>query len=394
MSVAAKQQVKGKAKRTRVSALRGFPLDAPNAAKTKRVDKAANVIRGYKVMSLGEALGHGNEVDSTTLSQIAELGQAAGERGVKSRFTHPALSGDGLGSYLGRTKNFRIVGDSVLGDLFISDRAFDTPNGNLGQYVLDMAESEPDQFGASVVISHKNEYRLNEDGTRKTDKDGNELLPVIRVTTLHASDIVDEPAANSGFFAVVDDSLPDHPSRQATAFLDRLFGNSDAEEISERVGHFLTSYLQTKGQKMPEATPQTATPAVEKPAVSAITEAQLSAAAETASKEAIKAERERSANIMALCNQAGKPELAAGFVESDKSVADVQAHLFNAICQERKPADGGAAPVAAPEDENTPYRKEYAAKKAIYSQSGLSEADYIATRRIDDGLDTLTFKAA
>ena len=389
MSVVAKQQANHKAKRHRLFASKGL------AAKeeTKGVDHEAKVIRGYKVMSIGEAKGHGQEVDATTLEQVYSLGQKAGEKGIKSRFTHPGLSSDGMGTYLGRTKNFRIEGESVLADLHLSPRAFDTPNGDLGSYVLNLADSDPDQFGASVVISMHEEYRLNEDGTPTRDADGERLPPLIRVDKLHASDIVDEPAANEGFFSVNDDSIPDYPAREAFALMDRIFGNADAEVISERLGKFVQSYLSAKGK------PQMATEAkvetqpevkaeAEKPVID---EAALSAAKDQSGKEAAEAERRRSADIVAACNLAKKPDLAAEFISQNKSLSEVNAVLLKSVCEDRKPADEGGtgSPIPAQTDENAKYRAEYAQHKQAYLKEGVSEDDYVKTRRIDDGLDTL-----
>jgi hypothetical protein len=42
-----------------------------------RVDRENKIIRGYSVMSLGEAKGHGFAVDETTLEQLVSLGNAA-----------------------------------------------------------------------------------------------------------------------------------------------------------------------------------------------------------------------------------------------------------------------------------------------------------------------------
>ena len=37
----------------------------------------------------------------------------------------------------------------------VTDSAFRTPEGDLGNYVMDMAENDPDMFGMSVVIKGK-----------------------------------------------------------------------------------------------------------------------------------------------------------------------------------------------------------------------------------------------
>jgi ATP-dependent Clp protease, protease subunit len=109
-------------------------------------------------------------------------------------------------------------------------------------------------------------------------------------------------------------------------------------------------------------------------------DAEISAAAD--------AERDRAANITAVCNQAGKSNLAADFITNKTSLADVQAHLFKALCTERTPKDDGAGSTDKPADPDAGYKAEYAKNKA-YAAAGMSEADYVATRRVDDGIDSL-----
>jgi hypothetical protein len=112
--------------------------------------------------------------------------------------------------------------------------------------------------------------------------------------------------------------------------------------------------------------------------------------------EAIKAqakaeERERQTKIVALCSQAKKPELAAAFCEDEKiTVADVQAKLFDALCKANGPLgdEGGTAGDQKKSDDgNEKYRAEFKAS-AIYAKS-MTEAEYIAMRRVDDGLEVL-----
>ena len=55
-------------------------------------------------------------------------------------YTHPGLSADGLGKFLGRIHKLRREGDKVYGDLHLSALAFKSPtDGNLGDYILERA---------------------------------------------------------------------------------------------------------------------------------------------------------------------------------------------------------------------------------------------------------------
>ena len=117
------------------------------------VDREARVIRGYSVVTRGEAKGHEAWIDETFLDQVVAVGNAI-DTGLKSRFTHPGLCSDGLGKFLGRTRNFRRVDGRVVGDLHFAQAGSKSPDGDLAGYVMDLADEDPDAFGASIVFYH------------------------------------------------------------------------------------------------------------------------------------------------------------------------------------------------------------------------------------------------
>lgn len=180
------------------------------------VDREQGIITGYAVITKGPALGHNMSIDDTTLNQVVELGNKA-SLGIKSRFDHPSASNTSMGTFLGRTKNFRRVGDRVLGDLHLSESAKEAPQGDLYSYVLGLAERDPQAFGASIVFEGKSEFLLNEDGSKQTDAQGKPLPALARVEALLASDVVDEPAANPGGLFAKENSL----ASKVSAFLNR-----------------------------------------------------------------------------------------------------------------------------------------------------------------------------
>ena len=197
----------------RADVCRGIELRADGHAS---VDREAGIIYGYSVITEGPALGHNMQVDQTTLDQVVTLGNQA-QLGIKARFDHPSASNTSMGTFLGRTKNFRKVGSRVVGDLHLSASAKDAPQGDLHSYVLGLAENDPQAFGASIVFEGKSDEQLDEDGTRKTDATGKPLPKLARVDALFASDIVDEPAANAGGLFGHGDSL----ASKITSFLNR-----------------------------------------------------------------------------------------------------------------------------------------------------------------------------
>lgn len=188
-------------------------------------DNGAGIIRGAAVITRGEALGHGMWIDGVMLQQTHDAIRAAGKRGVKARFTHPGLSSDGLGTFLGRYKNPRLDGDVVRADIHFAKSARSTPDGDLAEYVMQLAESDPEAFGNSIVFRHdfeaEEQFELdNQHEVEETDRRGKPIkrlrfrspdpnnvkhYPHARLKQLRAIDAVDSPAANpSGMFHATD----------------------------------------------------------------------------------------------------------------------------------------------------------------------------------------------
>lgn len=188
-------------------------------------DKYKGVIRGFAVMTQGNVKDmRGWEIDETTLSQIVDAGNKS-QLGLKSRFGHPNMSSTALGTFTGRAKNFRRDGGIARADLFISKTAYETPDGDIASYVLDLAEKDPDAFGTSVVLG---EFDL-EYTDKEKNKDGKDLPPKLRVSSLMAVDVVDDPAANDGMFNKHFNSSVEL-SAKATEFMNKLLDNPDALE--------------------------------------------------------------------------------------------------------------------------------------------------------------------
>lgn len=202
--------------RDRAGSVRKFSLDTAPALRHSdvargvrgTVDRENKIIHGYSVITRGEARTHGVWIDATMLQQTADAINAS-RSGAKSRFTHPSLSADGLGKYLGRSRNAVIDGDQVYADLHLSDVAHDAPDGDLATYVMDLAEQDPSAFGASIVFARDTaaeeqfaRANTGKDGRFASPDPGNKFhLPHARLAELRASDIVDTPSANpNGLF--------------------------------------------------------------------------------------------------------------------------------------------------------------------------------------------------
>lgn len=244
-------------------------LRAGVSAPPVAVDREANVLRGYVLAQQGPFKSQGRgEFDEEALRSIVSLGNAR-PKGLKSRFTHPGLSEDGLGSYLGRAKNLRMdkarddrTGKTVLavrGDLHFSPSASKSPKGDLSGYVMDLAEDDADALSSSLVLEVDQEFRIDSKNRPLLDDDGNELPPLWRPKRLHASDIVDTGDAVDGLLSFGVDALdlPDGAVRMATAALDRAFPNAGRDVIEARVTAWLSRYLMQRfGAPVTPVTPR------------------------------------------------------------------------------------------------------------------------------------------
>lgn len=244
-------------------------LRANTAAATVGVDREQRAILGYVVAQEGVFLEPDprGEFDETSLRQIVKLMKAK-PGGTKVRFGHPGLSSDALGSFLGRAKNPRLDSvtvqrngeavtlKAVRADLYFSASAGEgNPNGNLADYVMNLAEEDSDSLGSSLVLEPLEELRRDNHGKPKMDDNGKALPPLWRVNRIHASDLVDQGATVDGLLSagIEVDGLPDAVVRQATELLDRQFGDCSRDVIEARLGAFAQRYLNWKFGEKEEA---------------------------------------------------------------------------------------------------------------------------------------------
>ena len=156
------------------------------------VDMDKGLLLGVKVIQMGRV----NDarpffVDETTLGQIVELGNQP-TKGLKVRYTHAGRE-DAMGSHLGRASNFRIEGDCVRADVVLAKSSFISPKGNLGGYVLTLAEEDSLSLGMSVAGT------LDAEEMSELEEGG--VMP-LRFLDLYSADVVADPAATrNGLFS-------------------------------------------------------------------------------------------------------------------------------------------------------------------------------------------------
>lgn len=166
----------------------------------------------------------GDYMDDKFIRDIIKLGNAK-TNGVKARFGHPNVCKDALGTFIGRYKNFRKIDGHAAADLHLDKVAMKSPDGDLYNYIKEMALKNPDVFGNSIVFMAESEdFEL--DGQRCCK---------LSIQSFEASDLVDSPAATDELFRSTDELgiqltrfLDDNPSVFELLGNERLLKSFDA----------------------------------------------------------------------------------------------------------------------------------------------------------------------
>jgi hypothetical protein len=230
-------------------------------------------IKNVSILTTGPALGHGFEVDKTTVEQVAR--HAAGVRG---RWTHGGLSDDGLGKHLGawehvRVETFRLcracetettsaseacptcLGPTSEEHRAVGDFAFAgsahrlRPDGldvPAPLYLMERAVEDPQSLGISIVarLTYDEQKREGEERPRR-------LARVEAKPALRRADWVADPAANPvGLHAGT--GTTSELTEAATRELDRLVERDGPTAAKLRALAFLSRYfgddLTTEGE--------------------------------------------------------------------------------------------------------------------------------------------------
>jgi len=236
------------------------------AKRLGEIDAEKEVLHDVQITLEGEAKGHGIWLDRKFCEAVAEQGNATGDVGVKTRYGHPAMCSDAIGTELGRAKNFRVVDfertvdgktvkcAGVVADVYLLKSAHAAPQGDIAKHVLETAKEDPGQFGQSIVFTYADwkvkdadgndhsykeevekpfaEWCESEVGKSATDKavynKHDELYKVwfgqsadgkvyAVLGKLHGTDFTDTPAATDGVFSTgtlaeeAEQMLDEHP---------------------------------------------------------------------------------------------------------------------------------------------------------------------------------------
>lgn len=237
-------------------------LRAGVSSKPVGVDRDKKMIRGMVIAQEGEFKDSRGRFMAEGIKEVVKLTNSK-PKGLRSHFTHATLSSDGLGKYLGRVRN-AYLGSAVdsrngktvsaaRGDLVFDETAFNTPDGNLADYVMSLTESDADAISSSLVLEMREEFLTDKSGNIILDDDtGEPVAPIWHPTVLHGSDIVSVGAAVDGLLSAgIDvDGLPDAVVRQGAEMLDTFFAGQPREVIEQRCSAWLNRYLDAKFPKV------------------------------------------------------------------------------------------------------------------------------------------------
>ncbi len=231
-------------------------LRVGNTSRPVEVDREANVIRGMVLAQEGifksESRG---EFNRKGIQQVVKMAKAAPAGGLKSRFAHPSESDDGIGKLLGRIRSPFLAkmekdGAEITvarGDLHMDPTAMEEPVGGgrpLGDYIMALAESDPEALSSSLVLNADKIEQLDKQGRPILNDAGDPLGPLWYPTQLHACDIVDTGEAVDGLLSAETlDGLPNSAIFRGVQLLDKQFAGKSREFVRERLTHFMDRYL-------------------------------------------------------------------------------------------------------------------------------------------------------
>lgn len=148
------------------------------AGRLGSVDKENEILHDVQITLEGEAKGHGVWLDREFCEAVAAQGNATGDVGLKVRYGHPAMCSDAIGTELARAKNFRVVDvereidgqkvtcAGVVADVHMLEAAHSAPQGDIVKHVMEMAATDPSQFGQSIVFTYADWVVKDADGVR------------------------------------------------------------------------------------------------------------------------------------------------------------------------------------------------------------------------------------
>lgn len=238
------------------------------------VDAEAGIIRNVILCQVGPAKGHGVHLEQSFIDDLNAYAQKHHQKGMKSRFGHPSMSTDALGSEVGRFHNFSVDGSKIRADLHLYNSANLSPtHPQTKDWLLSMAAEDPEAIMCSIVFKPKYEYQYDDNGERidiwfcdkrgnwkrcsNTHGEANKYDPnkdlYVELDDFYFTDIVDQGAATDKLFSAqfnrdkfaviateflndnpeIDSFLKDHPEKISEFITKRNNNYSEGDESIE-----------------------------------------------------------------------------------------------------------------------------------------------------------------
>ena len=227
---------------------------------SENVNSEKGILTDVVLCQEGESKGHGTHLEKSFIKDITKLAKG---RKIKSRFGHPNMSNEALGTYLGNFENIRYrenekgIGQAI-GDLHLAQSSKVSPSGDLWNYVTKAASEHPDFFGSSIVFRPGENYYYNSKGkkvladywTAKEAEDNEDGKVYETITELLATDLVDEGAATDSLFSAASFFNSESFAVKATQFLNenpQIF--EFLEQNPQKIEPFIETYLKNKSKK-------------------------------------------------------------------------------------------------------------------------------------------------
>lgn len=201
---------------------RWFKSGGINFSEVENIDSEKGIIYGVILCQAGEAKGHGVHLEQSFIDDCTAYANKNHKgKGMKSRFGHPSMSNETLGTELGRFQNFSTDGNQLKADLHLLESANLSPSHKgLKDYMLSMAAEDAEMIMCSIVFKPKYEYQYKGDervDIHYCDKKGRwhrcrdtngvatpfnaEAKLYTELDELHFCDIVDQGAATDRLFS-------------------------------------------------------------------------------------------------------------------------------------------------------------------------------------------------
>ncbi|MFY0628701.1 MAG: hypothetical protein JXR07_20580 [Reichenbachiella sp.] len=226
---------------------------------TEKVDEDNGILYGVTLCQVGEAKGHGLHLEQEFVDDCAAYGaKHHAKLGMKSRFGHPSMSNETLGTEMGRFKEFRVEGEQLKADLHLLESSNLSPTQpGMKDWMLSMASEDPAMIMCSIVFVPDYYYQYSEKVEKirvwEYDSDGNWVSANSKMKTycalkeLQFCDIVDQGAATDKLFS--EEFNSDKFSVIATQFLNE---NPKVDEFIKASPEKLFKFIEQRHGKSGE----------------------------------------------------------------------------------------------------------------------------------------------